>query len=65
MGVSPHARRRGYGRALTLAALACGRELGCRSVALNATGEGTTLYRSVGFQSLGLRMTWWLFPGRA
>lgn len=62
MGVLPDARRRGYGRALTIAALARARDLGCASVTLNATAEGELLYRSVGFRSLGLGMTWWLFP---
>jgi len=62
MGVLPRARRRGYGRALTLAALALARDLGCANVTLNATAEGELLYRSVGFRSLGLGMTWWLFP---
>jgi ribosomal protein S18 acetylase RimI-like enzyme len=62
MGVLPRARRRGHGRALTLAALARARDLGCANVTLNATAEGELLYRSVGFRSLGLGMTWWLFP---
>ena len=65
MGVARHARRQGYGKALTLAALKCARESGCASVTLNATPEGELLYRSVGFESLGLGMTWWLFPHRA
>lgn len=62
MGVAPRSRRQGYGTALTLAALAAARELGCSSLTLNATGEGEPLYRSVGFESLGHGMTWWLFP---
>lgn len=62
MGVLPRARRRGYGRALTIAALARARDLGCTSVTLNATTGGELLYRSVGFRSLDLGMTWWLFP---
>jgi len=62
MGVAPRCRRRGFGTALTLAAIAAAHELGCSSLTLNATGEGEPLYRSVGFESLGLGMTWWLFP---
>ncbi len=65
MGVAPHARRQGHGTALTLAAVAAARDLGCGSVTLNATGEGEPLYRSVGFASLGHGMTWWCFPRRA
>jgi GNAT superfamily N-acetyltransferase len=65
MGVLPEARRRGYGRALTLAALARARQAGCTSVTLNATAEGELLYRSIGFRSFGHGMTWWLFPARA
>ena len=64
MGVAPRHRRRGHGTALTLTALAAADGLGCRSVTLNATGEGEPLYRSVGFASLGHGMTWWLFPRR-
>lgn len=64
MGVAPHARRRGHGTALTLAAVTDAHELGCSSVTLNATGEGEPLYRAVGFTSLGYGMTWWRFPPR-
>ena len=62
MGVAPPQRRRGHAQALTLAALACAREVGCTGVTLNATGEGEPVYRGVGFESLGWGMTWWLFP---
>ena len=62
MGVSESFRRQGFGRALTLAAVACARVAGCASVTLNATGEGEPMYASAGFQSLGHGMTWWLFP---
>jgi ribosomal protein S18 acetylase RimI-like enzyme len=65
MGVLPRARRRGYGRALTLAALARARQAGCTSVTLNATAEVELLYCSVGFRSFGHGMTWWLFAARA
>jgi GNAT superfamily N-acetyltransferase len=63
MGVVPDRRRRGIGRALTIAACRVGSELGCAFAVLNATGEGEPLYRAVGFQSLGLGRTWWLHPG--
>jgi GNAT superfamily N-acetyltransferase len=63
MGVVPAARRRGIGKALTLAACRLGRELGCTHAVLNATGEGELLYRTVGFESLGWGQTWWLHPG--
>jgi GNAT superfamily N-acetyltransferase len=62
MGVLPSARRRGYARGLTLAALGRARLAGCSGVTLNATHEGELVYREVGFQSLGRGMTWWLFP---
>ena len=63
MGVVPDRRREGIGRALTLAACAAARDVGCTHAVLNATGEGEPLYRSVGFASLGLGRTWWLHPG--
>jgi GNAT superfamily N-acetyltransferase len=63
MGVVPDRRREGIGRALTLAACAAARDLGCTHAVLNATGEGEPLYRGVGFASLGLGRTWWLHPG--
>jgi ribosomal protein S18 acetylase RimI-like enzyme len=64
MGVVPSHRRRGVGRALTLAACRLGRELGCSYAVLNATPEGELLYRTVGFESIGMGQTWWLHPGR-
>jgi ribosomal protein S18 acetylase RimI-like enzyme len=64
MGVAAPARRRGHGRALVLEALAHAADLGCRSVTLNATADGELLYQSVGFESLGKGMTWWLSPRR-
>jgi GNAT superfamily N-acetyltransferase len=64
MGVLASHRGRGVGRALTLAACALARELGCTHAVLNATAEGEPLYRGVGFQSLGVGQTWWLHPGR-
>ena len=65
MGVGLEHRRRGHGLALTRAAVARAGQLGCSSVTLNATGDGEPMYRRAGFASLGLGMTWWMFPGAA
>ena len=65
MGVSPAHRRRGIGRALTIAACRIAAQRGCTHATLNATGEGELLYRAVGFQSLGWGQTWWFAPGPA
>ena len=58
--VLPDHRRRGLGRALTLAVCRAAAEAGARMATLNATGEGELLYRALGFRSLGLGQTWWL-----
>jgi GNAT superfamily N-acetyltransferase len=58
MGVAPHERRRGIGRALTMAALQLGRAQGCAAATLNATPEGELLYRALGFRSVGIAQTW-------
>ncbi|MBV8948449.1 MAG: GNAT family N-acetyltransferase [Solirubrobacterales bacterium] len=63
MGVRPEYRRRGIGRALTLAAGRLARDLGCTHAVLNATPEGELLYRTVGFGRLGEGRTWWRHPG--
>ena len=66
MGVAPEERRRGIGRALTLAALALARAQGCAFATLNATHGGELLYGAVGFKSVGVAQTWWLdLPGRS
>ncbi len=59
MGVAPRYRRRGIGRALTIAAAQLAAEQGCRWAVLNATPEGERVYRGVGFRSLGWGQTWW------
>lgn len=64
MGVVPEERRRGIGRALTLAVCRLARDLRCEYVVLNATQAGEPLYRGFGFESLGFGQTWWLFPQR-
>jgi GNAT superfamily N-acetyltransferase len=58
--VLPDHRRRGLGRALTLAVCRAAADAGARVATLNATGEGELLYRALGFRSLGLGQTWWL-----
>jgi ribosomal protein S18 acetylase RimI-like enzyme len=63
MGVRPKYRRRGIGRALTLAACRVARDLGCTHAVLNATPEGELLYRTVGFERLAEGRTWWRHPG--
>ena len=52
-------RRRGIGRAVTLAVCRAAAQAGARVATLNATGEGELLYRALGFRSLGLGQTWW------
>jgi ribosomal protein S18 acetylase RimI-like enzyme len=63
MGVDPARRRKGIGRALTIAACRIAAEQGCTHATLNATDEGELLYRAVGFESLGRGQTWWYSPG--
>jgi ribosomal protein S18 acetylase RimI-like enzyme len=58
--VLPAHRRRGLGRALTLAVCRGAAAAGARAATLNATGEGEQLYRALGFRSLGFGQTWWL-----
>ena len=64
MGVHPEHRRRGIGRALTLAACRVARDAGCTHAVLNATPEGELLYRTVGFRRLGEGRTWWQHSGK-
>jgi GNAT superfamily N-acetyltransferase len=59
MGVAPGERRRGIGRALTLAALQLASSQGCAAATLNATADGELLYRALGFRSVGVAQTWW------
>ena len=64
VGVDRAERRRGIGRAVTLAALGVARSLGCGVATLNATPEGEALYRAMGFRSVGVAQTWWLHLAR-
>ncbi|MDQ2798875.1 MAG: GNAT family N-acetyltransferase [Armatimonadota bacterium] len=58
MGVAPSARRKGIGRALTLAACEFAQTLGCHWATLNSAADG--FYDSIGFISLGWGQTWWM-----
>jgi ribosomal protein S18 acetylase RimI-like enzyme len=62
VGVDPTARRRGYGSAITSAALKIAKEAGCQYALLSATDEGALLYQQLGFQSLERVPTWLLRP---
>lgn len=60
MGVVPSARRQGIGTALARTACHLALQMGCHHVALNATSMGESVYRRVGFQSMGHGHTWFL-----
>jgi GNAT superfamily N-acetyltransferase len=58
IGVVPEARKKGIGKAVTLAACRHAQRLGCRHALLNATGE--RMYQQIGFNGIGYGQTWWL-----
>lgn len=63
MGVDADQRRQDIGTALTVAVGERARDLGCRSVVLNATAPGEPVYHRAGFAKVGEQgQTWWL-PG--
>jgi len=53
MGTLPHARRRGFGGALTALHLHHARDRGCVTASLQATEMAERVYAAAGFRSLG------------
>ena len=53
VGTLPENRKRGYGEAMTWAAIREGISLGCTSVFLQATEMGRSMYQHMGFAGLG------------
>lgn len=60
VAVHPNHRRRGIGRALTVAAINVATRAGASWMALNSTNDGLRLYRRLGFDYLGTGQTWFL-----
>jgi GNAT superfamily N-acetyltransferase len=58
VGVLPECQKRGVGKAVTAAACLKAKELGCRYVLLNGTGQ--RMYEQIGFEHFGWGQTWWL-----
>ena len=52
IGVVEGYRRRGIGRAMTLAVLRLGRDAGCRIGVLQSSEMGYPLYEAMGFESV-------------
>jgi ribosomal protein S18 acetylase RimI-like enzyme len=57
IGTTPGARGRGLGAAVTLAACAAGREVGCDRAVLFASPEGIPLYTRVGFRVVPIHIS--------
>lgn len=60
MAIWPPFRRRGLGTGLLRTVCSAAREAGASQVMLNATDEGSLLYRTCGFTPIGEGITWWL-----
>ena len=58
VATDPRHRRRGYGEAVTWAALAAGRELGARVGFLQASPLGRPVYEHMGFRTVIEYLTW-------
>jgi GNAT superfamily N-acetyltransferase len=64
VGVVPHARRLGIGKAVTQAACLYARDKGYRYAVLNSTDAGRRTYEALGFDTVGEGWTWWLVTER-
>ncbi|NMO55368.1 GNAT family N-acetyltransferase [Actinoplanes sp. TBRC 11911] len=53
VGTQPHQRRRGVGKAMTLAAIDLARQRGIRTAALTSSAVAQPLYHRVGFRTVG------------
>jgi GNAT superfamily N-acetyltransferase len=60
----PEARRRGIGKAVTLAALCHARDLGYRVSILHASTEGEVIYRQIGFEEVSKVGHWYYSKAR-
>jgi GNAT superfamily N-acetyltransferase len=63
VGTAEHARRRGYGTAVTVAQLHAARARGCVTASLQSTAMGERVYAAAGFRPLGRFLEY--VPGRA
>jgi len=64
VGVVPRHRKKGIGKAVTLAACLYARDRGYRYAVLNSTGAGQRTYEQLGFTVIRDGWTWWLITDR-
>jgi len=64
VGVVPRHRKKGIGKAITLAACLYARDKGYRYAVLNSTGAGQRTYEQLGFTVIRDGQTWWLITDR-
>jgi len=64
VGVVPRHRKKGIGKAVTLAACLYARDRGYRYAVLNSTGAGQRTYEHLGFSVIRDGWTWWLITDR-
>jgi GNAT superfamily N-acetyltransferase len=64
VGVVPRHRKKGIGKAVTLAACLYARDKGYRYAVLNSTGAGQRTYEQLGFTVIRDGHTWWLVNDR-